>query len=227
MTEQDIWKQTVGQAAAQFVEQDMLVGLGTGSTARAFIQALGQRVQQGLRVKGAIASSQVSQDLAASLGIPITDFATHPTLDLYVDGTDEIDPQLMLLKGAGGALLREKVVATASRRFIVIADESKQVLKLGTRFPIPVEIVPFALVPAGKHLEALGATMTVRQRDGKPFLTENSNLILDCAFPHPLDDPFDIDDKMHSIVGVVETGLFLNIAAQAIIAGPDGLTFMP
>lgn len=227
MTQHDIqhdtWKQMAGEAAAQLVEDDMLIGLGTGSTANQLIYALGRRVQSGLRIAGAVSSSQASQDLAASLGIPVTDLDTHPTLDLYIDGADEIDPHLSLIKGAGGALLREKVVATAAQRFVVIADASKLVQQLGRIFPVPVETVPFAATPVRKRLEALGAIVTVRQRAGVTFITENHNLILDCAFPNGIADPFGLDARLHSIVGVVETGLFLHMAQQAIIGGPEGV----
>jgi ribose 5-phosphate isomerase A len=223
MTQHDTWKQMVGEAAAQLVEDGMLVGLGTGSTANQLIYALGRRVQQGLRVMGTVSSSQASQNLAASLGIPISDLDTHPELDLYIDGADEIDPQLSLIKGAGGALLREKVVASSSRRFVVIADSSKLVTQLGHRFPVPVETVPFAITPVRKHLETLGASVNVRQREGQIFITENHNLILDCTFPNGIADPIDLDARLHRIVGVVETGLFLHMARQAIIGGPDGV----
>src|SRR5258708_26788779 len=142
-SERDTWKQQVGSAAARRVEDGMLVGIGTGSTANYFIYALAQRIQDGLHIAGAVASSTASTELAASLGIPVSDLDTHPELDLYVDGTDEIDPQLRLIKGHGGALLLEKIVASAARRFIVIADISKQVPLLGTKSPVPVETVPF------------------------------------------------------------------------------------
>ncbi|SRR6266700_4711538 len=223
MTQHDTWKQMVGEAAAQLVEDGMLVGLGTGSTANQLIYALGRRVQQGLRIMGTVSSSQASQNLAASLGIPISDLDTHPELDLYIDGADEIDPQLSLIKGAGGALLREKVVASSSRRVVVIADSSKLVTQLGHRFPVPVETVPFAATPVRKHLETLGASVNVRQREGQIFITENHNLILDCTFPNGIVDPIDLDARLHRIVGVVETGLFLHMARQAIIGGPDGV----
>jgi ribose 5-phosphate isomerase A len=221
--QQDIWKQQVGEAAAQLVEDNMLVGLGTGSTANQFIRALGRRVQQGLHIAGAVASSQVSHDLATSVGIAVADLDTYPELDIYVDGADEIDPQLHLIKGAGGALLREKIVATAARRFVVVADTSKLVQRLGLLCPVPVEVVPFAVTPVRKHLEALGAVLTIRQRAGQTFMTENHNLILDCTFPDGIADPVALDARLHAIVGVVETGLFLHMAKQAVVGGADGV----
>jgi ribose 5-phosphate isomerase A len=225
--QQDSWKQLVGKEAARLVEDDMLVGLGTGSTANAFIAALGERVRQGLRLRGAVSSSHASQELAASFGVPVTTLDAHPELDLYVDGADEVDPQLQLLKGAGGALLREKVVATSSRRFVVIADVTKQVEKLGSKFPVPVETVPFAVEPVRLRLQVLGATPHVRQIGGKTFMTENGNIILDCVFPGGITNPEELDARLHAIVGVVETGLFLHLAAQVLVGGPEGLITLP
>jgi ribose 5-phosphate isomerase A len=221
--QQDIWKQQVGEAAAKLVEGNMIVGLGTGSTANQFILALGRRVQQGLRIAGAVSSSQASYDLAASVGIPVADLDTYPELDIYIDGADEVDPQLQLIKGAGGALLREKIVASAARSFVVIADTSKLVQQLGLHFPVPVEVVPFAVTPVRKRLEALGAVVTTRQRAGQTFITENQNLILDCTFSNGIADPVTLNAHLHAIVGIVETGLFLQMAKQAVIGGADGV----
>ena len=223
---QDTWKQLAGNAAAKLVEDGMVIGLGTGSTATFFIYALAQRIQSGLHLTGAVPSSQASKDLADNLGIPVTDLDTHPELDLYIDGTDEIDPQLRLIKGAGGALLREKIVASSSRHFIVIGDITKQVAQLGQHSPVPVEVSPFAVTPVRKRLQALGASVQIRQLAGNTFVTENCNNILDCTFPNGIAHPEDINARMHSIVGVVETGLFLGMAEQAIIGGPDGVTIM-
>ena len=226
--QQDSWKQQAGTAAAKLVEDGMLVGLGTGSTSGFLIYALAQRINAGLRIRGAVSSSQASHDLAANLGIPVTDLDTYPRLDIYIDGADEVDTQLNLVKGAGGALLREKVLASASRRFVVIADITKQVIRLGTHFPVPVEVVPFALTPVRRHLEALGAKVLQRQlANNTIFISENNNYILDCTFPGGISDPFTLNEQMHKIVGVVETGLFLSMADQAIIGGPDGVTILP
>ncbi|HEY4032575.1 MAG TPA: ribose-5-phosphate isomerase RpiA [Ktedonobacteraceae bacterium] len=226
-SQQDMWKRLVGEEAARLVEDGMLIGLGSGSTAKAFIQALGQRVQAGLNIAGAVASSQASRELAASFGIPCGDLDTYPDLDLYIDGADEIDPNLQLIKGAGGAHLHEKVVATVSRRFIVIGDITKQVTQLGQRFPVPVETIPFALAPVRRRLEALGALVELRQKNGVPFITESHNFILDCKFPAGISDAPRLDAQLHRIVGVVETGLFLNMAQQALLAGPEGIRTFP
>jgi ribose 5-phosphate isomerase/adenine phosphoribosyltransferase len=220
------WKKMAGEAAADLVEDGMCLGIGSGSTAEAFIRALGRRVQAGLRLKGAVATSLASRDLAAGFGISCADLECCPDLDLYIDGADEIDSHLQLIKGAGGALLHEKIVATAARRFVVIGDVTKQVAQLGHHAALPVETIPFALTPVRRQLEALGAVVQLRQRDGNPFLTENQNVILDCTFPAGISDAPRLDAQIHAIVGVVETGLFLNMAQQALIAGPEGVLLM-
>jgi ribose 5-phosphate isomerase A len=225
-TPQDQWKRLVGEEAAKLVEDGMVVGLGTGTTATQFVYALARRIQSGLRIVGSVCSSQATKDLAVSLNIPVTDLDTHPELDLYIDGADEIDPQLRMIKGAGGALLREKVLASAARRFVVIGDISKQVSRLGQNFPVPVETTPFAVTPVRRQLEALGATATVRQRGDGIFITENHNIILDCTFPQGISDPETLDARIHSIVGVVETGFFFKMAQAAIIGGPEGIKLL-
>ena len=222
-TQQDTWKRLAGEAAAQFIEDGMVLGLGTGTTATQLIYAVGRRIQEGLSITGAVATSQASEELARKLGIPLTDLDTHPVLDLAIDGTDEIDGQLRLIKGGGGALLREKVVASAARRFIVIGDATKQVAQLGRNTPLPVEVVPFAATPVSKHLEALGASVRLRRSGDSVFFTENCNIILDCFFADGITDPSELDSRIHRIVGVVETGLFLHMAERAIIGGPEGV----
>jgi ribose 5-phosphate isomerase A len=198
----DAWKQMAADAAAQQVEPNMRVGLGTGSTANFFIQALARRHQSGLPIATTVSSSQASQDLAANFGLPISDLNTTPELDLYIDGADEIDPQLNLIKGGGGALLREKIVASSARRFIVIADSSKLVPKLGQHMPLPIEVVPFALTPIRQHLERLSAVPQLRlTASNQPFVTENHNLILDCSFPNGIAFPQDLDALLHRIPG--------------------------
>jgi ribose 5-phosphate isomerase A len=224
--QQDRWKRLAGEAAVTLIEDGMVVGLGTGTTAIQMIYALGQRIQEGLRIAGAVATSRASEDLARNLGIPIGDLNTYPVLDIDIDGADEIDEQLQLIKGGGGALLREKIVASSTRRFIVIGDVTKRVAQLGRNTPLPVEAIPFAVTPVTKHLEALGATVRLRRSGDSMFLTENCNIILDCFFANGIADPTGLNARIHSIVGVVETGLFLNMAERAIIGGPEGITVL-
>ncbi|GAC1362666.1 MAG: ribose 5-phosphate isomerase A [Ktedonobacteraceae bacterium] len=225
--EQDSWKQQAGTAAARLIEDGMVVGLGTGSTANYMIYALAQRILSGLHIIGAVSSSNATKDLAGNLNIPLTDLDAHPELDIYIDGADEIDPQLRLLKGAGGALLREKIVASAAHRFVVIADITKKVTQLGHQFPVPVEVVPLAVTPVSKRIAALGANVKIRQLAGQPFITDNHNVIVDCTFPTGIANPEELDARLHNIVGVVETGLFLHMAQQAFIGGPAGVQTIP
>src|SRR5579885_1065783 len=224
--QRDTWKQLAGNAAAKLVEDGMVIGLGTGSTVAYLIYALAQHIHDGLRIVGAVPTSQATYELAQNLGIPLTDLNTHPTLDLCIDGADEIDSQLNLIKGGGGALLREKVVASVSRRFVVIADQTKKVPLLGSLSPVPVEVLPLALTPVRQRLESLGATVQIRQMGEQIFVTDNNNNILDCTFPNGITDPATLDAQMHAIIGVLETGLFLQMAHEAIIGGFDGVTVL-
>jgi ribose 5-phosphate isomerase A len=219
----DTYKNAVGSAAAELVEEGMVIGLGTGSTSAALVRALARRLQNGLHIVGAVPTSQETARLAASLDIPLVTLDKYPVLDLALDGADEIDPQLNLIKGAGGALLREKIVATAARRFVVISDASKLVPRLGTRFALPVEVVPFALSLVQLRLQALGAQVAPRTHEQQLFVTDNQNYILDCSFPGGIDDPALLQSQIRAIIGVVEHGLFLGIAQQALVVGPDGL----
>ena len=212
-------KHAVAAYAAAMIEPGMVVGLGSGTTSTLFIELLGRRVQtEGLRIRG-IASSQASETLARSLGIPIVDFATCPEIDLNVDGADEIAPGLALIKGGGGALLREKIVASAAKRFAVIADASKRVDVLG-RFPLPVEVIPMAAPLVARRLQALGLRPRVRPAaNGAPgdYITDEGNLLLDCG-SDGLHDPERMSAQIREIVGVVEHGLFLGMATVALIA---------
>ena len=205
------------QRALEFVEPGMTVGLGSGSTATIWIKLLGEKVRDhGLKIR-AIASSDDSERLGRSYGIPFVTFEECRKLDLTIDGADEVAPQLALIKGGGGKLLREKIVASASKRFVVVADESKEVEKLG-RFPLPVEVIPMAAPLVTEALRDIGFTPTTRIRDGKPYITDEGNLILDCS-GMLIEDPGAMAAKLDSIVGVVEHGLFLGMANLAIIAG--------
>lgn len=223
---QESWKRVAGEAAAMLVEEGMVIGLGTGSTAAQLIYALARRLDEGLRIVGAVPTSRATAELAASLHIPLTTLDRYPELDLVIDGADEIDDQLNLVKGGGGALLREKIVATAGRRFVVIGDASKRVKRLGLKMPLPVEVIPFALTPVQKRLEALCTAARVRQRDGQAYLTDNGNAIVDCSFANGIEQPEIVADQIRRVVGVVESGLFLHMASQAIIGGPDGVVVL-
>ena len=206
------------QRALQLVESGMTLGLGSGSTATLWIKLLGEQVRDhGLKIR-AIASSEDSEHLGRSYGIPFLTFEECRSLDLTVDGADEIAPGLALIKGGGGKLLREKIVASASKRFVIVADESKQVEKLG-RFPLPVEVIPMAEPLVNDVLRDLGFTPTVRVTpDGKRYITDEGNLILDCS-GLLIEDLDRMAAKLDSIVGVVEHGLFLHMASLAVIAG--------
>jgi ribose 5-phosphate isomerase A len=213
-------KQLAGARAAEFIEDGMTVGLGTGSTAYWMVESLGARVKQGLRVRG-IPTSKRTEEQARGLGIPLVTFADVQELDLTIDGADEIGPGLALTKGGGGALLREKLVAAASRRMIVVADASKVVEVLG-KFPLPVEVVPFAWEVTARRVEALTSNTRLRQRDGGGvYVTDNGNYILDCACGE-IRDPATLERDLKLLPGVVECGLFIGIADTAIVVGEDG-----
>lgn len=224
MTELEQLKQQAAEAAAGHVQSGMVVGLGTGSTAIFATRRIGALLAEGtLQRVVAIPTSEATAREAARLGIPLATLDEYPVLDVTIDGADEIDPHLNLIKGLGGALLREKVVATASRRFIVVADERKIVDQLGSRAPVPVEVIPFARRPVGEYLLSLGARVVERQVDDASFITDEGNLILDCYFPG-IERQRELDRLIRSQPGVVEHGLFLGLATDAIIAGVDGLT---
>jgi len=204
----------------------MRLGLGTGSTARHFVDLVGAEARKGLAIVG-VPTSEATADQARALGIPLTTLDETPELDLTVDGADEIDGALRLIKGGGGALLREKIVASASRRMVVIADSSKLVAELG-RFPLPVEVAPFGVAATirriARAVAALGLAgpLTLRRRDGALFVTDGGHYILDCAFG-AIPDPEALDQALADIPGVVDCGLFIGIAAAAIVAGPAGV----
>lgn len=222
---QDEAKRMAARRALDFVEDGMSLGLGSGTTSGMFIEELGARVKQGgLRVQG-IATSDKSEKLAQSLGIPLTTFDVTPELDLAVDGADEVCPTpglgLVLIKGGGGALLREKIVESAAKRFIVIADSTKVVETLG-RFPLPVEVIQMALPNVTRRLTAMGLRPKLRHTpEGALYVTDEGNFILDCGGGVP--DPAKTAGEIRGIVGVVEHGLFLNMATMALIAGEDGV----
>ena len=214
-------KLLAARRALSFIEDGMAVGLGTGSTATLFIKELGERVRSGLNVR-CIASSKASHELARSLGIPLKDFNECPYLDVAVDGADEVAPGLALIKGGGGALLREKIVASAAKKFVVVADQSKVVDHLGG-FPVPVEVIQMACPLVTRHLSDLGFEIIQRRTQaGEFYITDEGNYILDCK-TGPIIDPSELAAKIRAMVGVVEHGLFLSMATVALIADEDQL----
>jgi ribose 5-phosphate isomerase A len=220
-------KRDAAARAVEFVRPGMRLGLGTGSTARHFVDLLGERVRAGLDVVG-VPTSEATRVQAESLGIPLTTLDDTPELDLTVDGADEIAPDLSLIKGGGGALLREKIVASASARMIVIADDGKLVATLG-RFPLPVEVVPFGLATTRRAVEAAcaqsgcpGPAVLRQGKDGHAFVTDGGHFILDAALDR-IADPASLAAMLSAIPGVVEHGLFIRLATLAIIAGSEGV----
>ena len=216
-------KEAAGSRAADHVADGMVVGLGTGSTAEYAIRTLGRRVAQGLRIR-AVATSEASARLARELNIEVLDLEGGLAVDLTIDGADEVDPGLDLVKGLGGALLREKIVARSSKQLIIIVDSSKMVPRLGTRSPLPVEVVPFAWSLVRHHLaeEGLRAELRPDAGTGGPYETDNGNLILDCHFPHGIDDPVHTESWINSLPGVVENGLFIDLADRVIVGEENG-----
>lgn len=223
----DDWKRQAAEQALDYVEDGMKLGLGTGSTAAKFVDLLGAKVKAGLTVV-CVPTSEATRVQAAALGIPLGTLDQYPALDLTVDGADEIDEEMRLIKGGGGALLREKIVAVASDRVVIIADSSKRVEVLG-RFPLPLEVVPFGLAATQRLIFQMAADSgcdgEIKLRagaNGLPFVTDNGNHIFDCSFG-AIDDPEALDDALKLVPGVVESGLFLGIADIGIIAGPMGV----
>ena len=224
LSQQDQWKKQAGDAAAMLVEDGMIVGLGTGSTARFAIAAIGRRVaEEGLRILG-IPTSDRTAEQARNEKIPLTTFAEHTQIDLTLDGADEILPgPLYLIKGHGGALLREKIVASASKRMAVVADDTKLVTRLGERVSVPVEVVPFGWQVTARRLAELGGKPTLRLgADQKPYITDGGHYILNCAFG-AMDDPKETAHHLDHVVGLIEHGLFLKVATEAYIAGQGGV----
>jgi len=213
-------KRRAAEAALKFVKDGMIVGLGTGSTADEFLQALAAAIKAGkLRDIRGIPTSQRSQQRSQELGIPLLELADGIRPDVTVDGADEVAPGLDLIKGLGGALLREKIVAQNSAKLVIIADSSKIVPSLGTRSALPVEVVQFAHEIQASFLKSLGAEPVLRRdKDGKPFITDNGNFIYDCRFAGGIKNPADLEQKFWSQAGIVESGLFLGMASVALVA---------
>jgi ribose 5-phosphate isomerase A len=222
--DRDALKRAAAEAAVELVQDGMVVGLGTGSTAAFAVEALARRHRQGLRFVG-IPTSERTAAQARAGGIPLSSFAEHRQIDLTIDGADEVERgTLNLIKGLGGALLREKIVASASRQLAIVVDEAKLVDRLGTHAPVPVEVVAFALDVVRAALEVFAAEVRLRLSPaGEPFVTDSGNRILDCRFVGPIADPARLEDRIRRIVGVVESGLFIGRADPVFVAGRQGV----
>lgn len=208
-------KEAAARASLSFIQDGQVVGIGTGSTAACFIQLLGERVKNGLRIRG-VPTSDRSREQASSLGIAITTLDECPEIDVTVDGADEVDAQLRLIKGGGGALLREKIVASASKQVVIIADSTKRVPMLG-KFGLPVEVIKFARAVVQKKIEALGARVSLRHDGNKPYRTDEDNYILDCHFGE-IADPERLARQLSDMPGIVEHGLFIGMASVVLVA---------
>jgi ribose 5-phosphate isomerase A len=221
----DALKRAAAEAALERVRSGMTLGLGTGTTIRHLVDLLGERLRTGaLRDIVGVPTSLRTERQARELGIPLGELARHPRLDLTIDGADEITPELDLTKGLGGALLREKMVAQASERFLVISDDRKLVDRLGERVPLPVEVVEWAWDAHVPFLEGLGADVRLRTGpDDEPVWSDNGTLFLDCSFSEGIEDPGELERALLYRAGVVDTGLFLGMATEAVVATPDGV----
>jgi ribose 5-phosphate isomerase A len=220
----DAHKQAAAEKAVEQVKSGMVLGLGTGSTTRFAVAKIGMLWQAGkLADIVGVPTSEATAQQAKDYGIPLATLNEQPRLDLAIDGADEVDPQFDLIKGLGGALLREKMVETAAERFVVIVDDSKLVTKLGGHGPLPVEVVQFGWRAQARWLESTGCSVALRGGENTPFVTDNGNYILDCTFADGLDDPADWAGACINRVGVVEHGLFLGMADEVIVAGTDGI----
>ena len=214
-------KQAAARAAVGFVEDGMIVGLGTGSTSLFMVGLLAEKVAAGLKIQAVATSEAIAQE-ARRQGIALVEeYPNFQRVDLTLDGADEADPEGRLIKGGGGALLREKLVATASTRLIIMIDESKRVAKLGQAWPVPVEIVPFGWARLQRRIEDLGAQVTLREKDGKPFHTDQGNYIFDCHFG-AMEHPEKVHASLIQLTGVVETGLFLGLTNTLVVGTESG-----
>jgi len=224
---QDRLKMEAGQAAVDFIESSMVLGLGTGSTTRYALEEIGRRIKSG-RLKDivGIPSSVQTEKIAGELGISLTTFDEFQEIDLTIDGADEVDPELNLIKGGGGALLREKILAQASRGNIMIVDESKLSPRLGTHCPVPIEVIPFAWKLVEKFLFSLGGEAKLRMKDDRnPYTTDQNNYILDTKFG-PISDLEGLASNLSKKAGIVEYGLFLGTASEIIVASENGIRFL-
>ena len=213
-------KRAAAERAVELVEGGMVVGLGTGSTANYAIEAIGRKVAEGLNIQG-VATSKGTEALAKKHGIKLVDLNEVEIVDMTIDGADEVDPNMNLIKGMGGALLREKIVAFASAEEVIVVDDSKLVTTLGTKSPLPVEVLSFGHLKTKATMENLGCRAALKGGE-KPFVTDNGNLVYECRFPR-IDDPELLQAELHLVPGVVECGLFIDLATKVIIGGNEGV----
>jgi ribose 5-phosphate isomerase A len=220
--EKEDLKKLAGEKAVEQIENDMIVGLGTGSTIEYSLKKLGKLVRDGLRIKG-IPTSIHTQRIAKDYKIPLTTLEENPIIDLTIDGADEVDGNLNLTKGGGGALTREKIIAFNSKKLIIVIDDSKIVKALGIDFALPVEVLKFGWTSTKKNLEDFGCQVELRKVMGdEPFITDNSNYILDCDF-NRIDNPTQLEMDLNNIPGVVENGLFVGLVDEVIVGGKQGI----
>lgn len=221
-------KRQAAQRAVELVENGMKLGLGTGSTARHVLQVIAERRERGeLHDIVGVSTSRATEDLARELGIPTGTLEQHPRLDLGIDGADEVGPALDLIKGLGGALLWEKIVASACDRFVVVIDDSKLVETLGSKSPLPVEVVPFGWSTHLEFIRSLGAEPMLRRKDdGQPFVTDGGHYIVDCAFRSGITHAREVEAALRSRAGIVETGLFIGMATKVVVSGENGVAVM-
>jgi ribose 5-phosphate isomerase A len=224
MSDVEHFKKLAGEKAVERVKDGMVLGLGTGSSAKYATIKIGQLWQAGalIGIVG-IPTSSGTEELAREFDIPLTTLDEHPVIDLTIDGADEIDPHLNLIKGLGGALVREKITEIATKYLIIVADDSKLVDKLGTRGPLSIEVTQFAWRHHSRWLASLGCKPVLRGGEDNPYITDNHNFILDCTFPNGINNPAELDTILNKQPGIVGHGLFLNMANEAIVAGGDGI----
>lgn len=219
--DRDALKRMAARKAVEYVRDGMVVGLGTGSTARHVLELLGDRVNAGLAIRG-VPTSEETADLARRAGIPLLSYEETWSIDVAIDGADQVDPQLNLIKGGGGALVREKIVAAAARQLIIVVDHMKLAPVLGNTFPLPVEVIPFGWPNTARRIEALGGKAVIRERRGRIFTTESGLYILDLHLGH-IDDPAALEIQLNRIPGVVENGLFVEQTDLLIVGTPRGV----
>ncbi len=219
--EREELKKLAGEKATEYIEDGMIVGLGTGSTTEYSIRKLGEMVNDGLKIKG-IPTSIHTRRISKECKIPLTTLEEEPVIDITIDGADEVDSNMNLIKGGGGALTREKIVAFNSKKVIIVVDDSKIVKALGIDFPLPVEVLKFGWTSTRQTLEKLGCSIELRKIVDEPFITDNSNYILDCDFDR-IAEPEQLEKDLNSIPGVVENGLFIGLVNEVIVGGKQGI----